>query len=111
MRNGTLTLGAWQHIAATFDTATQAVAVYVNGVQVPTSYVPRRWWRRRCHQWAPSRGAGERLDPEEVEVRIRCPGFCRQYIIFSLRPRLSVEAHAYVTLSAPGLGISHVYRS
>jgi Concanavalin A-like lectin/glucanases superfamily/Abnormal spindle-like microcephaly-assoc'd, ASPM-SPD-2-Hydin len=33
-----LTVGpGWQHVAATFDTATQAVAVYINGVQVPIS--------------------------------------------------------------------------
>jgi hypothetical protein len=34
---GALSLGAWQHVAATYDTATQAIAVYVNGVQVPTT--------------------------------------------------------------------------
>ena len=32
-----LSLGAWSHVAATFDTGTQALAVYINGQQVPTS--------------------------------------------------------------------------
>ena len=35
-----LTAGAWQHVAATFDVATQAITIYVNGVAVPTSFVP-----------------------------------------------------------------------
>ena len=32
---GSLSLNTWQHVAATFDTATQATAVYIGGVQVP----------------------------------------------------------------------------
>lgn len=35
-----LTLGAWSHVAATFDTATQEIAVYINGQKVPTSCEP-----------------------------------------------------------------------
>ena len=35
-----LSLGKWQHVAATFDSATQAIAIYVNGVQVPSSIDP-----------------------------------------------------------------------
>jgi hypothetical protein len=34
---GALSLGKWQHVAAIFDTATQGIAVYVNGVQFPTT--------------------------------------------------------------------------
>ena len=35
-----LTLGAWSHVAATFDTATQVIAVYINGQRVHTSCGP-----------------------------------------------------------------------
>ena len=35
-----LSLGTWQHVAATFDSATEAMVIYVNGVQVPTTVVP-----------------------------------------------------------------------
>jgi hypothetical protein len=35
-----LTPGVWQHVAATFDVATQAMTIYVNGVAVPSSFVP-----------------------------------------------------------------------
>jgi Concanavalin A-like lectin/glucanases superfamily len=35
-----LILNAWSHVAATFDTATQEIAVYINGQKVPTSCAP-----------------------------------------------------------------------
>lgn len=35
-----LTAGAWQHVAATFDVATGAITIYVNGVAVSSSFVP-----------------------------------------------------------------------
>jgi subtilase family serine protease len=34
-----LTVGVWQHVAATFDTATQALKIYVNGVEAPGTLV------------------------------------------------------------------------
>lgn len=34
---GSVALGQWQHVAATFDTSTQAMAVYINGLAVPIS--------------------------------------------------------------------------
>jgi len=34
---GSVTLDQWQHMAATFDTSTQAMAIYVNGAAVPIS--------------------------------------------------------------------------
>ena len=35
-----LTLNAWSHVAATFDTATQEIAVYINGQRVHASCYP-----------------------------------------------------------------------
>ena len=35
-----LSLNAWSHVTATFDTATQVMAVYINGQRVHTSCVP-----------------------------------------------------------------------
>jgi uncharacterized repeat protein (TIGR01451 family) len=32
-----LTVGVWQHVAATFDVATQEMKIYVNGVEVPST--------------------------------------------------------------------------
>lgn len=34
-----LSVNVWTHIAATFDTATQAMKIYVNGVDMPTSVI------------------------------------------------------------------------
>ncbi len=34
-----LTTGAWQHIAATFDGSTQAIRIYVNGTELPSTLV------------------------------------------------------------------------
>jgi hypothetical protein len=34
-----LTVGVWQHVAATFDSPTQAVRVYVNGVEIPSTLI------------------------------------------------------------------------
>jgi hypothetical protein len=34
-----LTAGTWQHVAATFDVASQAIAIYVDGVAVPSSFI------------------------------------------------------------------------
>jgi len=35
-----LTTGEWQHVAASFDIATQDIKIYVNGVEVPSTPVP-----------------------------------------------------------------------
>ena len=34
-----LTAGAWQHVAGTFDVATQSIKIYLNGVEIPSSFV------------------------------------------------------------------------
>ncbi|MFO0844823.1 MAG: LamG-like jellyroll fold domain-containing protein [Gemmataceae bacterium] len=36
--NPVLTAGAWRHVAGTFDVATQAIKIYVDGVEVPSSF-------------------------------------------------------------------------
>lgn len=38
--NPVLTAGVWQHVAATFDLATQATKLYVNGTEVPSTLRP-----------------------------------------------------------------------
>jgi hypothetical protein len=38
--NPVLVAGTWQHVAATFDLATQAMKIYVNGAEVPSTLGP-----------------------------------------------------------------------
>jgi len=38
--NAVLSAGIWQHVAATFDLATQEIKIYVNGVDVPSTLIP-----------------------------------------------------------------------
>jgi hypothetical protein len=35
-----LTAGVWQHVAGIFDVATQTIKIYVNGEEIPSSFVP-----------------------------------------------------------------------
>lgn len=41
--NAVLTMGAWHHVAATFDGRTQELKIYINGVQVPAALDPGSW--------------------------------------------------------------------
>ncbi len=37
--NAVLSTGIWQHVAATFDLATQEIKIYVNGIEVPSTLI------------------------------------------------------------------------
>ncbi|HYV36786.1 MAG TPA: LamG-like jellyroll fold domain-containing protein, partial [Gemmataceae bacterium] len=37
--NPVLVEGSWQHVAGTFDVATQTIKIYLNGVEIPSSFV------------------------------------------------------------------------